>query len=78
MFARKSMNLKNIYNTAYNDAPFEGIKKNAGEFFFSTILLDLLENLDNEEEITYIEFLCYLLNNAGISLPNQAPKLSDP
>ena len=57
------MNLKLVYETAYPfNEPFDDKKKNIGEFVYSLILCDTLDNLmDNSNEITFIGLYLYLL-----------------
>ncbi len=61
-----NMNLKLVYETAYRDKqPFDRQNKNVGEFIFSLMICDTLENmLEDSDEVTAIGLYLYLLKKS--------------
>lgn len=64
------MNLSNIYKIAYNGAePFEEPNKKSGPFFFAAFIMGLLEEQENDNnEISFLDYYCYMLNETGLTL----------
>ena len=63
------MNLKNLYNVAYNfQEPFNTETKNAGSFLFASILFDLKHLERDDDSISFIDLYCWFLNKSGLTL----------
>ena len=63
------MNLTNLYSVAFDEKPFEVEQRDRGEFLFSAVIMDMIEELaENKNEISFVGYYCYLLDSLGISL----------
>ena len=63
------MNLSNLYSVAFDKKPFEVEKRSRGEFLFSTVIMDMIEEVaENKNEISFVGYYCYLLDSLGITL----------